>query len=130
MSKSINMSIWQNRPKSVLVKEIMSTFNISLDEIAKVIGTSIQYVNTKLSRNSFSVEDLLLLLYFADLKINIVSSSGDVWKTVSLKEWYPEDAHTIDEIKRALEKEERKSQYKKYLQLKNELNNMKELYGF
>ena len=121
MSKPVNMNVWRDRPKSVLVKEIMSSFNISLPEIAKAFGTSVSYVNTKLSRNSFSFEDLLLLLYLADLKINIVTDSGDVWKTVSFEELYPEDAASVDKVKGV---------HEKYLQLRSELAEMKKLYGF
>lgn len=41
MSKPVNMNVWRDRPKSVLVKEIMSSFDISLPEIAKAFGTTV-----------------------------------------------------------------------------------------
>ena len=123
MSRAIDLDVWKNRPKALLVKGLMKDFNFSLDEIATIMGTSVSYLNNKFSRNSFTFEDLLLLFHAANLKIEIKKKNDSVWKTIALRDWYPEDADKVDEKMREVKRKE-------YLLLMDELKSMKELYGF
>lgn len=68
---------FENRSKSRLVKKIMETFNVSTNEAARILGMSVSYFNNKLQRNSFSIEDILMLSEYANCDL-IVSHRGEL----------------------------------------------------
>ena len=131
MSKPINVDTWSDRPKSMLVKELMQYTGYSAAEFANILGYSLTYFNNKLSRNSFSFEDLIFLFYASDIKISLTDKKNQsVWKTISLEEWFPEDAKQVDNVKKEYHEKIYEKKRKEYEKLKNELDSMKELYGF
>ena len=80
---------WKNRPKANIVKWLMKQSGVGLEEVAAHLGCSVSYLNNKLSRESFSFEDLILAAYastsfinwrkayLAGLKINLVPEKAD-----------------------------------------------------
>ena len=54
---------WKTRPKANLVKWLMKQSGLKLETVAEYLGCSVSYLNTKLARDSFSFEDLIVAAY-------------------------------------------------------------------
>lgn len=131
MSRSVNYELWKKRPKSLLVKELMEHSGCSPLDFSEILDCSENYFNLKLSRESFSLKEILVLLYASNLTVCLVNNNdGTTWKMISSKEWYPEETERFDELKKQKQKQEYEKKHSEYEKLKTELETMKELYGF
>ena len=50
---------WEDRPKSNIVKWLMDKSGRSLEEVAESLGCTTSYLNNKLHRDSFSLDDMI-----------------------------------------------------------------------
>lgn len=69
--KSINLDTWKNRPLSWFVKGLSIKTKHTIKDFSNCLGISVGYMNNKLARNSFSVEDMLLILDYCGYEIEI-----------------------------------------------------------
>ena len=132
---------WKIRKKSLLVKSLLKVSSNDPDELPKYLHTSKSYFNTKLARNSFSFEDLVIAAYFAGLHFALLDDDGVLQHSITFEDWFTDydevvikRAKLIEKIKNdALAEERRKefeAKHKEYKQIKLNLQQMKEEYGF
>ena len=124
---------WKNRPKANMVKWMMKQSGRSLEEIAAHLGCSVSYLNNKLTRESFSFEDLLLAAYacgytFVLVNNNVEISSEDSFR-VDLLKHFENEQEVLDRIN-AIEEEKKQAKRAEYEAKKAELARMKAEYGF
>jgi len=65
---------YKTRKKSNLIKWLMREGDLSVREMAMRIGTTKEYLNNKLVRNSFSLEDILCASKAANKSVFIVDN--------------------------------------------------------
>lgn len=53
---------FSDRPDTLLIKKIMEMQNYSKEDVAKILGISVNLLNNKITRGSFSIRDLVLIL--------------------------------------------------------------------
>lgn len=130
MGRKSNMETWNERRKSLFVKDLMEYAHFTPAIAADYLGISENSFNCKLYRDSWSVGDLQLLAYASGLQLWAVDKNGLLWKSLSLEHWYPTDAEQIDAIRKRYDDEQIKQKREEYETLKQTLATMKEKYGF
>lgn len=65
---------YQNRKRSNLIKWLMREGRLTVQETADHIGTTKEYLNNKLVRNSFTIEDILCVARVANKSVFIVDN--------------------------------------------------------
>lgn len=98
------MDNYINKPLSQLMVRLMNTFDIPRPVMADYLGVSVNYLNNKLHRNSFSVYDFILAAELCGCEL-VIKRTGDE-PDISLTSYLPE--------------------YKRHGQLSKSLNNMYE----
>ncbi len=93
---------WENRPKANMVKWLMDKSGVSLDTLASYLGCSRQYLNNKLTRDSFSFDDLLIAAYACGFTFTLTSNEvkdgkQDVYR-VDLGEYFKASPDVLDRI--------------------------------
>ncbi len=124
---------WKSRPKANLVKWLMKESGTSLETVAAHIGCSVSYLNNKLTRESFSFEDLLLAAYacgytFALIK-NDVELENSALHRVDLLEHFNNDPDVLKRIN-IIEEKTQKVKREEYEKKKAELDRLRKEYGF
>ena len=135
---------WRARPKANMVKWLMKQSGVKLETIAKYLGCSVSYLNTKLARDSFSFEDLILAAYACGYTFILVSNDEAIdypaMNRVDLVTHFEssdlevlERVNAIEEEARAAKREEyekKKAEYERELeQKKADLERLREEYG-
>ena len=124
---------WKNRPKANMVKWMMKQSGTSLEEIAAHLGCSVSYLNNKLTRESFSFEDLLLAAYACGYTFVLVNNNEEISSEgsfrVDLLEHFKNDQEVLARID-AIEEEKKQAKRAEYEAKKAELERMKAEYGF
>lgn len=62
-NKVISEETYKNRPLSLLVIKLMKKSGLTKDEVADALFIDRKYLNNKLSRNSFSFNDIVLVAH-------------------------------------------------------------------
>ena len=93
---------WENRPKANMVKWLMDKSGVSLDTLAAYLGCSRQYLNNKLTRDSFSFDDLVIAAYACGFTFTLTSNEvkdgkQDVYR-VDLGEYFKTSQDVLDRI--------------------------------
>lgn len=130
MGRKSNKETWNERRKSLFVKDLMEHASFTPAIAADYLGISESSFNCKLHRDSWSVGDLQLLTYASGLQLWAVDKNGLLWKSLSLEHWYPADAEQVDAIRKRYDDERIKQKREEYETLKQTLAAMKETYGF
>ena len=118
---------WAERKKSAFVKWLISYSDVSRDTICEGLNISMPYFNNKITRNSFSFEDLIAIAYMCGFKFSLESLSGESKVEISLKDFLSEEDYDRVQLflqRMAIEKHE------EYLKKKKELELLKEKYGY
>ena len=68
---------WKARPKANMVKWMMKQAGVSLETIAEHLGCTVSYLNTKLARDSFSFEDLIVIAYACGYTFILANNNGE-----------------------------------------------------
>ena len=126
---------WKNRPKANMVKWMMKQSGTSLDKIAAYLGCSVSYLNNKLTRESFSFEDLLLAAYACGYTFVLVNnneeiSSEDSFRVDLLSHFDNEEGEKVLARINAIEEAKKQAKRAEYEAKKAELERMKAEYGF
>lgn len=130
MGRKSNKETWNERRKSLFVKDLMEYAGFTPAIAADYLGISENSFNCKLHRDSWSVGELQLLTYASGLQLWAVDKNGLLWKSLSLEHWYPTDAEQVDAIRKRYDDEQMKQKHEEYETLKQTLAAMKETYGF
>ena len=135
---------WKARPKANMVKWLMKDSGVSLETIAEHLGCSVSYLNTKLARDSFSFEDLILAAYACGYTFVLVKNNEAIdypaVHRVDLRNHFensdPDVLERINAIEERIQNEHRAEYEKKKAELemefarkKAELERMREEYG-
>ena len=122
---------WENRPRTKLIKTLIEQSNIDLETLAEYLDCSKQYLNNKISRDSFSIDDLIIAAYVCGYDLILASREGDKNRPViriTKDKYFPSDDKTLARIEKIDQK--RKAEIKaEYERKKAELERMKEQYG-
>lgn len=108
------------KTKSDLIKYIRTINDLSNSEMAFFLGRTLRYFNNKLSRNSFSIEDLSTVCYCCDLKL-IIESNNDGRVIFDLT-----NVFANKEVKEKINKEK----FREYLELKSKIEDLEEKYPY
>lgn len=130
MGRKSNRETWNERRKSLFVKDLMEYARFTPAIVADYLGISENSFNCKLHRDSWSLGELQLLVYASGLHFWVMDKDGKLWKSISLEDWYPTDAEQVDVIRKRYNDEQIKQKREEYEQLKQTLESMKETYGF
>lgn len=124
---------WKSRPKANMVKWMMKQSGTSLEKIAAHLGCSVSYLNNKLTRESFSFEDLLLVAYACGYTFVLVNNNEEISSKdsfrVDLLKHFENEQEVLDRIN-AIEEEKKQAKRAEYEAKKAELARMKAEYGF
>ena len=127
-------SKWDDRPRSNIIKWLMDKSSRSLEEIAKGLGRSVGYLNNKIHRGSFSIDELIIVAYICGYTVTLTSNDPDEEEHTSyqidVREYfggYDEDVlRRLHSYEMSL-KERKRAEYE---DLKAQLEKMKTEYGF
>lgn len=125
---------WAGRPKSNIMKWIAAKSNTDLDALARYLGCSREYLNNKLSRNSFSFDDFVAAAYACGYSITFTrfDQTSDSLKSyvVDFVKYFGncKPQFVLDTVQ--LLQTEKHSKRAEYEQKKAELERMRKEYGF
>jgi len=127
-------STWEDRPKSNIVKWLMYKSGRSLEEVAESLGCTTSYLNNKLHRDSFSLDDMIIVAYVCGYVMTFTSNNPDDEERstfqIDVQEYF--GSSNTEALRRLYEYEKRLKIKKKaeYDELKAKLEQMKAEYGF
>ena len=114
--------VYYDRPKSKFVTNIIDNYaNMSRKDIADVIGISYGYFCNKCNRNSFSFEDILLILDACGIEIRLVTKKTNL---------LVDELDVKDFLSKEIIAKERYVAHQKYTKLQDEIRRIKEQYNF
>ena len=120
---------WEKRKKTNLIKWMMIKSNITVDKLAEFLGCSKQYLNNKFNRDSFSIDDLVIVADACNYTIAFLENDGSNQCRVSPENFFGEESDTWERIS-MLKNECKDNKRAEYEQKKAELEHMKKVYGF
>ncbi len=135
---------WKARPKANMVKWMMKQAGVSLEMIAEHLGCTVSYLNTKLARDSFSFEDLIVVAYACGYTFVLANNDGDeepVFRVDIIRHFENSEPEVLERINAIEEKTQlqvtKRQEYEKkraeieqeYEKKKAELERMREEYG-
>lgn len=125
---------WKGRPKANLVKWLMQRSGASLDTVAAYLGCSVNYLNNKLSRDSFSFDDLILVAYACGYTFMLAGNNEEVTSATSyrvdlLSFFEDNDPDILSRIS-IIEESKQKAARREYEEKKAELERLRTKYGF
>lgn len=78
---------WETRKRSWLIKCLMKDAGLSVDDLAQYFGISKAYLNTKLARDSFSINDVMLALCLTGRNIAILDENNEIAQVINPRTW-------------------------------------------
>ena len=118
---------WKNRKLSWLIKCLINNSESNLNELAECLGISKTYLNNKLTRNSFSFEEILIAIYLSKKRI-VILDGNKIYAEFNPLSWFSEDDDMLKRIKNC-ELNKRMKIIEEYNAKKAELEEMKIKYG-
>ncbi len=116
---SSTSDVFYNRNNSAIIKYFMKCSGMPTETMAKYLGCNTSYFYNKLTRNSFSIEDLMVASYVCGVSLGVI----DPWEYISN---IPDTKRRIETIRVA----EKKALKDWYYATKEELEAMNKIYGF
>lgn len=113
---------WVDRPKSNLVNWLLKNSNAKREELAMLLGITRTAFDNKMSRNSFSVEDILLIADVCGFSIAAVSKKDHSVHELNFRDFVgdiSEQSEKFLSLKRA-----------EYGRLKEKARRLEEEFGF
>lgn len=81
------------------VKHIMANCGLSLDDISKYLGITTQSLRNKLNRDSFSINDLIIISHLCHAELNMKFEDSEIKSvTFDLKDLPKEDFERLKEL--------------------------------
>ena len=134
---------WKTRPKANMVKWMMKQSGVGLETIAAHLGCQVNYLNTKLARDSFSFEDLIIVAYACGYTFVLANNNGEeepAFRVDLIRHFENSEPEVLERINEIEEKAQlqaaRREEYEKkkaeieqeYAKQKAELEKMREEY--
>lgn len=113
---------WVDRPKSNLVNWLLKNSNVKRQDLMVLLNVSRPYFENKMSRNCFSLEDILLAADLCDFSLALVSKKDRSVHELNFREFVgdiSEQSERFLSMKRA-----------EYDQLKEKVKKLEEEFGF
>lgn len=134
-SASLDDDIFNERPKSRIIKWLMNESSVSTSLLAEYLGCSTQTLRNKLSKDSFSLDDIIIAAYACGYSLSLVGKNIQDEEQNYLvidPASYFEHTDNGETLKRMtdLEKRNTKELQEEYDRLKAELESMKRRYSF
>lgn len=127
-------SKWEDRPRSNIIKWLMDKSGRTLEEVAEGLGRSVPYLNNKIHRGSFSIDELIIVAYICGYNVTLTSNNPDEEEhstyQIDVQEYfsnYDEDVLTRLHTYEKKLKDRRRAEYD---ELKAQLEKMKADYAF
>ena len=135
---------WKTRPKANMVKWMMKQSGVGLETVADYLGCTVSYLNTKLARDSFSFEDLIIVAYACGYTFVLANNNGEeepAFRVDIIRHFENSEPEVLERINEIEEKAQlqaaRREEYEKkkaeiedeYAKRKAELEKMREEYG-
>lgn len=128
---------WKTRPKANMVKWMMKQSGVGLESIAEHLGCSISYVNTKLARDSFSFEDLIIIAYACGFTFVLADNKGEgeaVYRVDLIRHFENNEPEVLERIDQIEERAQKRDEYEKEkaemeLEMERRLQLIREKYG-
>ena len=130
----VNSVTWKSRPKTRIIKWLMQQGNVDQATMAAYLGCSKPYLDNKMTRNSFTIDDLVIAAYACGYTLNLtkLEDNSDMQEShmIGIVKYF--DGYDIEVLERIalIKKEEKESKKAEYERKKAELEKMKEEYGF
>lgn len=70
--------IWKEKPKSRLVRYLMGKEKLLSENVSRLLGITKSYFDNKLHRNSFSLEDILLIAKYCGYDMYLESPTDKI----------------------------------------------------
>ena len=113
---------WLDRPKSNLVNWLLKNSNVKRQDLMVLLNVSRPYFENKMSRNCFSLEDILLAADLCNFSLALVSKTDRSIHELNYREFVgdiSEQSERFLSMKRA-----------EYDQLKEKVKKLEEEFGF
>lgn len=113
---------WLDRPKSNLVNWLLKNSNVKRQDLIVLLNVSKPYFENKMSRNSFSLEDILLAADLCNFSLALVSKKDRSVHELNYRDFVgdiSEQSERFLSMKRA-----------EYDQLKEKARRLEEEFGF
>lgn len=125
---------WKDRPKANMVKWLMQHSDTSLETVAAYLGCSTNYLNNKLTRDSFSFDDLILVAYACGYTFVLTDNNEEVksansYRVDLLNYFANSDSAALERVFTLGEKKQ-EAMREEYEKKKAELARIREEYGF
>lgn len=121
---------WQNKKKSALMRWLMNQkTDLTREKLGKLFGSSKGAVDMKMSRDSFSIDELIIAAYAADYELVLRNKANGDEKTIDARDWFRNyDKDTFERLK-SIHPEPTSAELATYERKKMELEQMKMEYG-
>ena len=112
----------------------MDRSGCTMEDVATALGCSVPYLNNKLHRDSFSLDDMIIVAYICGYSMTFTSNDPEKRDLdtvqIDVKDYFA--ARDMEALDRLLlyEYEMKERKYLEYEELKAQLAKMKETYGF
>lgn len=125
---------WESRPKSNIVKWLMDKSGRSLEDIAMALGCTTSYLNNKLHRDSFSLDDMIVVAYICGYALTFTSNNPDDKERstfqIDVQDYFSSSNKDALERLYRCERQIKARKRAEYEALKTQLEKMKAQYGF
>ncbi len=126
--------IWEGRPKTRIIKWLMSQGHIDQATMAKYLGCKKPYLDNKMTRDSFSIDDLLIAAYACGYSLTLTknTSAPDHQESyvIDIVDYFKSNDDEVLVRITEIEKELKENKKAEYERKKAELEMMKREYGF
>lgn len=113
---------WLDRQKSNLINWLMKNSNVSRKDISVLLNVSQPYFENKMSRNSFSLEDILLVADLCGFSVAVVSKKDRSVHELNFRDFVGDISAQSERLLLMKRKE--------YEQLKAQVKKLEEEFGF
>ena len=121
--------IWENRPRSNIIKWMSMESKTPISKIAEYLGTNVRYLDTKFNRDSITIDDLLIAAHACGYKLALLDSNE--WPIdIDMVEYFT--GYDEDALKRVeeLDMQDPNKAKQLYEEMKLKMQKMKQEYGF
>ena len=119
---------FSDRKMSALIQWMMEHSGVTKTKLAGYLDCSLGYFNNKLTRNSWSFDDLVIAAYASGMCF--VLDDGEEQYSINIVDWFADyDLESLQRIV-SLKRQSYENAKEVYLAKKKELEEIKQKYGF
>ena len=99
---SVN-DVWKGRNKSSLIKWLVNNSTTDLNRLAQYLGITKAYLNNKLNRNSFSIDDFIISAYACNYTVLLIDNCDETVVKISPDGYFSENVKVLTRIQKLKE---------------------------